>query len=243
MTEFDVLTGHANSRYVDSVEIRFADGDVDRPELTWVSEPIHQGFFVYRVPAEHRRPGHEIEEVVGLDADGALVVDATRPVVGFLREVPKDAVVANREERARISTRRGEAAIWEAPTRYEGRCAWLELPGRVLPLVPCLPEGYPYGAFAVRLVPTADDVLVAGWVAKRYASVEVVFADGSRMVLEPRSGFILGEVPARNLVRGREAVAVVGRDAAGRELPPRMPVGETHARVPCFGPLPNAACP
>src|SRR5262245_26743184 len=243
MTAFTVLQGHANSRYVDSVEIRFADGDVERPKLTWVSEPIHQGFFAYQVPAEHRRPGHEIEEVVGLDEDGGLIVDATRPEPELLREVPRDAVFAEREERARISTLRGQATIWEAPTRYEGRCAWLELPGRVLQLMPCMPKGYPYGLFAIRFVPTAENVLVAGWAAKRYSSVEVVFADGSRMVLEPRSGFLLGEVPARNLVRGREAVAVIGRGATGRELQPRITVGEAYSRVPCFGPLPNADCP
>ena len=78
MTDFDLLDGSANSRYVDTVEIRFRDGGVDRPKLTWVSEPIHHGFFEYRVPLAHRRPGHEISAVVGLDADGRVVVDATR---------------------------------------------------------------------------------------------------------------------------------------------------------------------
>ena len=193
----------------------FADGEIERPTLTWVSEPIHQGFFVYRIPNVHRRPGHEIEAVVGLDADGRVVVDATPPGAEELREVPPDAVVAERNERARVSTRLGEAVIWEAPTRYEGRCAWLELPGHVVPVVPCMAQGYRYGSFAVRFVPTADNVLIVGWVEKRYARVEVQFADGSKLGLEPRSGFILGELPTANLVRGREAVAVVGRDATG----------------------------
>jgi hypothetical protein len=242
ITAFDLLEGHANSRFVDSVEIRFADGEIERPALTWVSEPIHQGFFVYRIPEEHRRPGHEIEAVVGLDADGGVVVDATRPGAEALREVPRDAVVDERKERARISTSRGEAVVWEAPTRYEGRCAWLELPGRVYPFVPCMAEGYRYGLFAVRFVPTTDDVLVVGWVESRYARVEVEFADGSKLALEPRSGFILSELPAANLVRGHEAVAIVGRDATGRELPPRIPVQAAYGRGRCFGPLPNAAC-
>ena len=243
ITAFDLLEGHANSHFVDSVEIRFADGEIERPTLTWVSEPIHQGFFLYRIPDQHRRPGHEIEAVVGLDADGRVVVDATRPGADELREVPPDAVVAKRRERARISTRRGEATIWEAPTRYEGRCAWLELQGRVHAVVPCMAKGYRYGSFAIRFVSTADDVLVVGWVENRYARVDVEFADGSKLVLEPRSGFILGELPPGNLVRGREAVAVVGRDATGRELRPRIPLGEAYAKAPCFGPLPNATCP
>jgi hypothetical protein len=243
ITAFDLMEGHANSRFVDRVEIRFADGEIERPTLTWVSEPIHQGFFVYRIPNEHRRAGHEIEAVVGLDGDGRVVVDATRPGAEELREVPRDAVVAERKERARISTRRGEAVVWEAPTRYEGRCAWLELPGRVHPFVPCMAKGYRYGLFAIRFVPTTDDVLVVGWVENRYARVEVEFADGSKLALEPRSGFILGELPTANLVRGRQAVAVVGRDATGRELRPRIPVQEAYGRAPCHGPLPNSACP
>jgi hypothetical protein len=243
MTAFDLVEGHANARFVDRVEIRFADGEIERPTLTWVSEPIHQGFFVYRIPNEHRRAGHEIEAVVGLDQDGRVVVDAARPGAEELREVPPDAVVAERNERARVSTPLGEAVIWEAPTRYEGRCAWLELPGHVLPFVPCMPKGYRYGAFAIRFVPTTDDVLVVGWVENRYARVEVHFADGSKVALEPRSGFILGELPTANLVRGREAVAVVGRDATGRELPPRIPVQEAYGSARCFGPLPNPACP
>ena len=242
VTVFDVLEGNANSRYVDTVEIRFADGEVDRPALTWVSEPIHQGLFIYRVPAEHRRAGHEIESVVGLDADGRLVVDAIRPGIGGLKTVPRDAVVDKREERARISGRLGEAVIWEAPTRYEGRCAWLELPIGVLRLFPCMPQGYPYGLFDVRFVPTADDVLVAGWVAERYATVEIEFADGSRQVIKPQAGFLLGELPAKQLVRGHEATTIVGRDAAGKGLRPRIPVGEAFSRAPCFAALPDPSC-
>jgi hypothetical protein len=243
MTAFDVLEGHANSRYVDTVEIRFADGEVDRPAVTWVSEPIHQGFFVYRVPPEHRRAGHEIEAVVGLDAEGRLVVDATRPEIGGLKTVPRDAIVDRREERARVSGRLGEAVIWEAPTRYDGRCAWLELPGGSLRLLPCMAKGYAYGLLAVRFVPTADDVLVAGWVAERYASVEIEFADGSRLVVKPEAGFLLAEMPAEKLVRGHEATTIVGRDAGGKELQPRIPVGEAYSHAPCFAALPDPSCP
>jgi hypothetical protein len=104
-------------------------------------------------------------------------------------------------------------------------------------------KGYRYGAFAIRFVPTADNVLIVGWVEERYARVEVRFADGSKVALEPRSGFILGELPTANLVRGREAVAVVGRDATGRELRPRIPVQEAYGSARCFGPLPKPACP
>jgi hypothetical protein len=242
MTAFDVLAGHANSRYVDSVEIRFADGEVARPAIAWVSDPIHTGFFVYRVPEEHRLPGHEIQLIVGLDGKGQVVVDATRPGLEELLGVPRDAIPAERAQRAHISTREGEAVVWEAPTRYEGSCAWLELEGRFLPFVPCMPAGYEYGRFAIRFVPTRDDVLVVGWVAKQYASVEVGFADGSTMAVTPRAGFVLAELPVQNLTRGHEATVVIGRDRDGKGLPPRVPVASVSGGGDCRSSLPEPSC-
>ncbi len=242
MTAFDVLEGFANSHYVDSVEIRFADGEIDRPALAWVSEPIHEGFFVYRVPLEHRRVGHEIRSVVGLDSDGRVVVDATRPTAHVAKGIPVDAVVAERHERVSISTREGDAVVWEAPTRYEGRCAWLETDRGALPFVPCMPKRYDYGLFDVRFVPSRNDVLIVGAVAPRYASVEIQFADGTSMIARPRAGFLLAEVPAANLVRGREATAIIGRDENGKELPPRIAVKAAFGLAPCWGPLPQPSC-
>ena len=242
MTDFDLLEGAANSRYVEAVEIRFSDGDVDRPKLTWVSEPIHHGFFRYRVPVAHRSVGHEITSVVGLDEDGRVVVDATRPGQEQMQQVPLDAVVSDREQRARIRTRNGEAVIWEAPTRYDGRCAWLEHGGRILRLFSCMPKGYDYGRIDVRFVPTANDVLFAGWAIPRVATVEISFADGSKVDVEPRDGFLLAELPAGNQVRGHEATTIIGRDAAGNVVPPEIDVGKAFAYAPCYGPLQGKSC-
>jgi len=242
ITDFNMIDGAANSRYVETVEVRFRDGEVARPEVTWVSEPIHHGYFEYRIPAAHRRPGHEIIAVVGLDADGRVVVDETRPGSEELKRVPLDAIVSQREERARIETRAGEAVIWEAPTRYEGRCTWLEHGGRVLRLLPCMAKGYDYGRISVRFVPTANDVLFVGWVNPRIASVEISFADGSQMVVEPKQGFLLAELPVGNVVRGHEATTIVPRDSEGKAVPPTIDVGKAFAYAPCAGPLQGRSC-
>ncbi len=53
-TSFTRLSGFVNADYVDSVEFRFADGDVVRPHVTWVSEPIGAGFFIYDIQRERR---------------------------------------------------------------------------------------------------------------------------------------------------------------------------------------------
>ena len=242
MTDFDLLDGSANSRYVDTVEIRFRDGGVDRPKLTWVSEPIHHGFFEYRVPLAHRRPGHEISAVVGLDADGRVVVDATRPGSEDLGHVPSDAIVSKRESRARLGTGQGEAVIWEAPTRYEGHCAWLEHDSRVTSLFPCMPRGYRYGRIDVRFVSAGNRLLLAGWVIPGIANVEVSFADGSKMVVKPEDGFLLAAVPAANRDRGHEATTIVGRDSEGKPVLPTIDVGKTFADAPCYGPRQGRSC-
>lgn len=170
-TIFDRITGHVNGMYADDVEIRFADGDRHRLDLAWVSEPINAGFFRYEVPAERRRAGHEIESIVALDADGRVVTQDAQST--RLAAPPPDALVDDKEAGVRLVTSRGEAVVWEAPTRYEGRCAWLEYLGRGLGFLPCMPRGYDWG-FPVRFVPTRSNVLVVGAMRPHVAEVDSV---------------------------------------------------------------------
>lgn len=236
---FTRVSGHVNAQYAESVELRFADGDVVQPDVTWVSEPIGAGFFIYDIPQTRRAPGHQLEAVVALDSDGNVVARDTGRPTESTGEPPVDAVLEARTAVARIGTRRGEAVVWEAPTRYEGRCAWLEYRGRNLAFVPCMPKGYPFGAFAYRFVPSESDVLLVGWVRADVASVEVGFADGDRIVVHPEDGFVLAEVPEQHLVRGREARTIVSRDIFGKALHAPFAVsGLGGERYPCLAPLP-----
>jgi hypothetical protein len=52
------------------VEIRFEDGDSATVPVTWVSEPIDAGFFVYEVPQAHWGAGHRPTTLVLEDQDG-----------------------------------------------------------------------------------------------------------------------------------------------------------------------------
>jgi hypothetical protein len=215
------------------------DGDVVRPDITWVSEPIGAGFFIYDIPAARRVPAHELGAVVALDGEGNLVAeDRGRPQYST-GEPPAEAVLQERESAVRIETRQGEAIVWRAPTRYEGRCAWLEFAGRSLAFVPCMPKGYPYGAFSFRFVPTESTVLLVGWVKESVASVELRFADGDRVVVHPESGFVLYELPLEHLVRGHEASSIISRDVLGKPLHPAFQVGDLGgSRSACLAPLP-----
>lgn len=236
---FDRLAGHVNSEYAESVEIRFVDGSVVRPEPIWVSEPIGAGFFVYDIPDERRIEGREISAVVALDREGNIVAEDRGRPRESTGKPPVEAVVADREAVARIDTRQGEAVVWEAPTRYEGRCVWLEFAGRSLAFQPCMPKGHAHGPFAFRFVPTASDVLLVGTVRDDVASVELRFVDGERIVVHPQRGFVLYELPSDRLVRGREASEIVSRDVLGKALHPAFAVGDLGgSRFACLAPLP-----
>lgn len=234
-----VVAGHVDSDYADSVEVRFSDGSAVRPTVVWVSEPIAAGFFVYEL-SEHDRDAGGISSVLALDGAGNVVADDRgRPAES--RGVPAEAILEERRIAVRVATRRGDASVVIAPSRYEGRCAWLEFLDRALRFAPCIPEGYSFGPFAVRFVPTSNDVLLVGAVADDVARVEVRFADGEFTALRPHDGFVLFEIPITHLQRGKEAVAVVGRSRQGDILHAATVDALGGGRFPCLASLPVRA--
>jgi hypothetical protein len=216
-TIFDRISGYVKGKYAEVVEIRFTDGDRYRPELAWVSEPIDAGFFEYVIPVDRQRAGHEISTVVALDGKGRVVTQDDRRA-----EVPPpDALID--EKRAAI--RVGDAVLWVAPTRYEGRCAWLELQGKEIPIAPCLPKGYDRQAvLGLSVHSRGGDAILAG--ACGYAAVELIHRDGSTRKVRCEEGLVLA---------GLEAVDLAGhvRAVDARNRPPyrsRLPVAALRPR-------------
>jgi hypothetical protein len=234
------LGGHASAAYVADVEIRFADRAVARPTIVWVSRPIGAGFFAYEVPPEHREPGHEVTAVVALDRSGNVVTEDT-DVARQAGGPPPDAVVSDEKPIASVETEEGTATLYVAPTRYSGRCAWLELGGRNLLFTPCVPHGYALAPFALRFAPTADDVVLAGSVDERVARVVVRYADGDSAAVRPRDGFVLYRLPAAHLRPGHQATTLLGEDSTGATVH-ELATTPMAAANPCFGslPLPSA---
>lgn len=233
--ELTSASGFIHSRYADSVEIRFEDGDVVRPRLVWVSAPIDAGFFFYDIPQEHRKSGHAIASVVALDDKGELVTQ--QGAARDLRDVnglPADALVAEKTAAGRIETRQGPATVWEAPTRYEGHCWWFELEGRALPVAPCLPHGYAVAPLAVRLLATENDVLLLG-VSSGFKTMEIRYADGDRDRVPVDNGVVLFEIPSQHLIPGHQATELAGLDDSGHvgvHFPAEVGLSS------CFGALP-----
>jgi hypothetical protein len=230
------VAGHVSAKYAASVEIRFEDGSTARPEITWVSAPIDAGFFAYDVPADHQALRHRAVSVVAFDSHGDRVTEVPLGVGDVRREPLADAIMSERHAELTLETAHGTATIYTAPTRYDGRCVFLTFEGKNVTLYPCLPKGYGFDNLAaLRFVPTADDVIVAGPAPPRLRSVELRFADGDSTMLEPSRGFFLYELPARHLGTGAEATAWIGRDADGKTI---LTIPFSKLPDPCLGPLP-----
>jgi hypothetical protein len=188
----DQVSGYVNARWANDLEIRFEDGDVIRPHVVWVSKPIEAGFFLQSIPAAHRRAGHLISEIVALDADGKVI---TSDSLGRNRSAgpPADAIVDREKQVAAIETAAGQVALRTAPTRYEGRCAWLEFDGEAIPATPCLPKGYENQAALGLAVHTFGGRSIL-YGECGYNAVEFVHEDGDSRTVDCNDGIVFTEL-------------------------------------------------
>jgi hypothetical protein len=234
------ITGAANANYVDSVELRFADGTSFQVDLAWVSEPIGYGFFTYTIPQARRVAEHRISEAAGF-RDGTLVTVQRFPFPTgsqFPVERPPDAVVEQQSRIASIQTGAGLATMWTAPTRYDGHCFWLELEGRVRSLARCRPRGVDYSnGFELHVVPSTETVILAAIAGGDFVGARVEFADGSQSELPLAHGVLLYEVPRGHQEPGREARVIVALRDSGAET--RLQLARLYAHPgPCQTALP-----
>lgn len=83
-----VLHGHATVPEAVAVVIRYQDGDTTTVPLTWISEPIDAGFFVFGVPRANWTIGQLPIELRFINSDGDAVVSPKQiAVVNLLRRV------------------------------------------------------------------------------------------------------------------------------------------------------------
>jgi hypothetical protein len=71
-----VVSGHANVDETVTAVILFQDGERAEIPLTWISEPIDAGFFVYGLPPARWKPGRLPTELRYVDAEGNTVGQA-----------------------------------------------------------------------------------------------------------------------------------------------------------------------
>jgi hypothetical protein len=217
------VAGSINARWSETLEVRFEDGTVLRPRVVWVSEPISQGFFYLPIGNDHRPAGHQLREVVALDAHGNIVESESmrgihRP---YSAGPPPGAVSQQAAEVGHLQTPVGEAVLWHAPSRFDTGCTWLELAGRFYlghGFNGCQVTGYSsrwHGELAQR----GNLVLFYAFGIPSAGSVRLDFADGHHVRLRPdRDGFLLYRVAAPASSRSGQPWSYTVDAAGGKRL-------------------------
>ena len=227
------VAGFVRDRWSSEVQIELDNGTLVTPHVVWVGEPIGAGFFLYEPPT-----GRGVALVRALDADGNVV--AVQQPGGEEPVPPPDALVDQKALAYEIDTEHGPARVWFAPTRYDGRCAWIEFEGQLFRGQPCFPHGYVHQTgLSVGFLRTSDAVLLRGWVGDAVDRAVLEFADGETSLAEARDNTILADFPAAHFEPGHRLVDVRYLRADG-SLIVEIPAGTCGGSVPL--PLDNATC-
>jgi hypothetical protein len=218
----DQVSGYVNARWADALEIRFEDGDVIKPHVIWVSKPIEVGFYVQQIPPSHRQAGHLISAVVALDRDGKLVasesLDHNRSTTP-----PADAILDRAKRVAEIETSAGPAVLQVAPTRYEGRCAWVEFGSEAIGVAPCLPKGYEdQAALGFAVYSLGGRLILAGECG--YAGIEFLHQNGGARRVQCTDGLVFTELSTSDAAGQMRALDADGRPLSGSTSPVPRPV-------------------
>jgi len=211
------------------------------------SAPIRAGFYLYRVPDVHRRAGHQPVAVTLYDSSNNVIdreqLPGGEPHYPVLRRlpgypplsVPSDAVWAKRTQL--FAWRADDGAhigLWIAPRRGGGTCFWTNQGGGCPNAggqrhggLPLLGLGFEGGASHVNLCCN---------VSKKIARVEARCADGERIELTPKQGYLVWPIPARHYPLGHRLTRLVGYDAAGRAIATKRMPHSQRGLYPCRKP-------
>jgi hypothetical protein len=232
------VVGFVSSKYSAAVKIRLVSGVTLTPAITWVSKPIDAGFFAYDASSPS-----EVESVAAYNSDGDIVTQQSL-APGTTESVapPPDALVADAKAALSVDTPTGAASIIEAPTRYDGACAWIEFEGKNVPFAPCQPAGYNWSdGFTTRFYPTLDAVLFAGTVGPRYRQVVVSYADGATSSITPVGSFFLFTIPASHLRPGHGVTSVEAIGLDGQPIDGTRFTVDSSQEGGCAGVMPVSA--
>jgi hypothetical protein len=227
----------------------FADGQTDEIAFVWVTAPIDAGFYLYRVPDAHRRAGHQPVSVTLYDTANH-VIDRERVLGGeppdFVSHrlagypplmVPVKAEWAKRKQL--FAWRADDGAhlgLWIAPERGGGTCMWSNNANG------CTNVGHPVRNNAPPLgglgLSGGSHVTLCCWLySKTIDRVEARFADGDRIELAPKDGYLIWPIPARHYPLGHRLTELVGYDSSGRQVAVnRINDNEQRGVYPCTKP-------
>jgi hypothetical protein len=138
-------------------------------------------------------------------------------------------------------TSHGDAVIWQAPTRYQGKCAWLEFEGKVAAIAPCQAKGYDWNEGRLTgFYPTVDGVLFFGTAADRYAEIDIVYQDGDVTRIIPQNHVFVAAIPEQHFASGHLVERIESRGVDGQVIPSATysPQSMSTNGCPQFIPIP-----
>lgn len=244
-----VLNGSFFQTDGERLVVAYADGQTDEIPFVWVTAPIDAGFYLYRVPDAHRRAGHQPVNVTLVDAanhviDRERVLGGERPdfVSHRLPGYPPLMVPAKAEwaKRTQLFAWRADdgarIGLWIAPERGGGTCMWSNNANG------CTNVGHPVvGKPAPPLgglgLSGGSHVTLCCWLySNKITRVEARFADGDRIQLTPKDGYLIWPIPARHYPPGHRLTELVGYDAAARPIATHKISSNQRGIYPCKKP-------
>jgi hypothetical protein len=241
-----LVSGRILDSGIERLTLEYADGQETEIPVVWVSPPIDAGFYLFEIPAEHRRPGHRATALVATGGDGKLVARQTFPVPrpedidrtatlpdGRVTQLPANALP---EQARRLIDFRAENGVritlWRVP-RADGPPCLVHNSGRS-----CPPAGFlerfdiPLGAG----LHGGRPVLFSGHVGRDVAQVELHYEDGAVELIEPVEHYVLAEIGSEHYGRGHRLVRAVALAGDGRVLERKAFRPDTHSVYPCEKP-------
>jgi hypothetical protein len=207
---FQRVDGYAHARWADEVEVKLDDGSLAHPRVIWISAPISAGFFYYRAPA-----GRSIDSVLALRRGEVMTVETL--AANASSEPHPFADLSRRQLVAQIQTDDGAAKLWTAPTKTDGRCAWLEFGGHEAAVAPCLPHGYEHQvALGVSVRALGGHSVLAGECG--YHGIQFLHRDGTTRTILCADGLVFADLSPADSAGSFRAVDARGRPVAGSSL-------------------------
>jgi hypothetical protein len=230
---------------VESLTVEFADGSTASVPITWVSQPIDAGFYVYEVPEDRRLPGRQLSRLVARSGPDLIAAesyplpapgDVERPARlpdGELVGLPRKALPSKARRVVSIATSTGTTvSIWVVPTSEGGTCfVWARGGG-------CPPVGWtPETPLLAGLASGSRPILFQAQTQPAVKTIELRYQDGVVQRVVPNEGFALAEVPAVHHERGHRLVAAVALDSGGRVLERQPFDARAFGVYPCEEPV------
>jgi hypothetical protein len=222
----------------------YADGERVEIPLTWVSEPIDAGFYLYFAPSVHRRAGKHMTALEATTADGKVVARRTFQLTppseieqparlpdGQMELLPAKAIASKAVKLIDFRASNGRrVTLWEMPSTEGGVC-YVHNRGSGCPPRPLdVPMSYGIAGGGV-------PVLFDASTRPEVADVVLRFEDGAEKRIRPTKGYVLTEIPARNYARGHRLIEVVALGADGAVLARRSINPASKGLYPCEQPV------